>query len=348
MDKLERVRGLSKVLVTGGAGYIGSTLVRLLIEKGYRVRVLDRLFFGKDSLADIEDKIEIVKGDIRDVRKEVFEDIDTVMDLAAISNDPSGELDKQKTLDINYLGRSRIAHLAKLSGVKRYILASSCSIYGFQEGILTEESNINPLTTYAEANYLAEKAVLPLGDENFCVTALRQATVFGFSHRMRFDLVVNGMTGAYFKLGYFNLLRDGTQWRPHIHVKDTARAFITVMEAEISKVNKEIFNVGSNDLNIQILDLGERISKGIEKPFKFTWYGDPDKRSYRVNFDKINRVLGYETKYGIEEAAKEIWEKLEDSTLNCDDPRTKTVNWYDNLIKWNLKIKDIQKDGEIL
>lgn len=339
---------MNKVLVTGGAGYIGSTLVRLLVERGYQVRVLDRFFFGKESLKGIEDKIEIIKADIRDVRKEVFDGIDTVMDLAAISNDPSGELDKQRTLDINYLGRSRVAHLAKLSGVKRYILASSCSIYGFQEGILTENSNVNPLTTYAEANYLAEKAVLPLGDETFCVTALRQATVFGFSHRMRFDLVVNGMTGAYFKLGYFNLLRDGTQWRPHIHVKDTSRAFITVMEADTNKVNKEIFNVGSNGLNIQILELGEKISKGIEKPFEFTWYGDPDKRSYRVNFDKINRILGFETKYTIEEAAKEIWEKLENRTLNWDDPKTRTVNWYSTLIDWNLRIKDIQREEGIL
>ncbi len=112
---------MSKVLVTGGAGYIGSMLVRLLLDKGYKVRVLDRLFFGKDPLVDIEDRIELIKGDIRDVRKDIFDDIDTVMDLAAISNDPSGELDKQKTLDINYLGRARIAHLAKLAGVKRYI-----------------------------------------------------------------------------------------------------------------------------------------------------------------------------------------------------------------------------------
>lgn len=342
------MKNLSKVLVTGGAGYIGSTLVRLLLERGYQVRVVDRLFFGKESIADIEDKIEIVKEDIRDVRKEIFDGIDTVMDLAAISNDPSGELDRQKTLDINYLGRNRVAHLAKLSGVKRYILASSCSIYGFQEGIITENSKINPLTTYAEANYLAERAVLPLGDDNFCVTALRQATVFGFSHRMRFDLVVNGMTGAYFNQGYFNLLRDGMQWRPHIYVKDTARAFITVMEADINKVNKEIFNVGSNDLNIQILELGEKICRGIEKPFKFTWYGDLDRRSYRVSFDKINSILGFETEYNIEDAAKEIWSKLEDKTLNWDDPKTRTVNWYDTLINWNLKIKSILRGGEIL
>lgn len=339
---------LSKVLVTGGAGYIGSTLVRLLLEKGYEVKVVDRLFFGRESLSEIENRIELIKEDIRDVRKEVFEDVDTVMDLAAISNDPSGELDKQKTLDINYLGRCRVAHLAKLSGVKRYILASSCSVYGFQDGILSENSNVNPLTTYAEANFLAEKGILPLGDDKFCVTALRQATVFGFSHRMRFDLVVNGMVGDYYKYGYFNLLRDGTQWRPHIHVKDTARGFITVMEEDREKVNKEIFNVGSNDMNIQILKLGEKICKGIKKPFKNKWYGDPDKRSYRVNFDKINKVLGFKTKYNIEDASKEIWQKLEDKTLNWDDPTTRTLNWYDTLINWNSKSKQISRNGEIL
>ncbi|MGF7060001.1 NAD-dependent epimerase/dehydratase family protein [Brassicibacter mesophilus] len=339
---------MSKVLVTGGAGYIGSVLVRLLINKGYKVRVLDRLFFGKESLVDIEDKIELIKGDVRDVRKEVFDGIDTVMDLAAISNDPSGELDKQKTLDINYLGRTRIAHLAKLSGVRRYILASSCSIYGFQDDVLTEESKVNPLTTYAEANYLAEKSTLSLADETFCVTALRQSTVFGFSNRMRFDLVVNGMVGAYYQLGYLELLRDGNQWRPHIHVKDTGKAFIEVMEAEKEKVNGEIFNVGSNDLNIQIFDLGERICKGINKPFYYKWHGTPDKRSYRVNFDKIKNVLGYETKYSIEEATREIWNKMEHNLINWDDPKTRTVNWYDKLIKSNKQLKEVSRFGDIL
>lgn len=339
---------MAKVLVTGGAGYIGSTLVRLLLEKGYQVKVLDRFFFGRDSLKDIEDKIEIIEEDIRDVRGDVFKDIETVMDLAAISNDPAGELDPQKTLDINYLGRTRVAHLAKYCGVKRYILASSCSIYGFQENIMTEESNVNPLTTYAEANYLAEKAVLPLSDENFCVTALRQATVFGFSYRMRFDLVVNGMTGAYYNFGKLKMLRDGTQWRPNIHVKDTARAFIVVMEADMEKVNGEIFNVGSDDLNLQIYELGKRICKGIDKPFEYEWYGDPDKRSYKVCFEKIERVLGYETKYTIEDAAKELWDKLDKGVIDWFDPKTRTVSWYDTLIKWNKNLKRINRSGEIL
>lgn len=339
---------MTKVLVTGGAGYIGSILVRLLLEKGYEVRVIDRLFFGKESLKGVEDKIELIKADIRDIGLDVFDGINVVMDLAAISNDPAGELDKQKTLDINYLGRARVAHLAKISGVERYILASSCSVYGFQDGIITEESKVNPLTTYAEANYLAENAVLPLADNKFCVTVLRQSTVFGFSYRMRFDLVVNGMTSAYYKNGKLNMLRDGNQWRPNIHVKDTARAFIDVAESEKNKINGEIFNVGSNDLNLKIIEIGQNICKSLNKPFVYEWYGDPDMRSYRVSFDKIRNVLGYETKYTIEEAAKELWEKIDKKIIDYNDPKTRTVYWYQTLIKWNESIKQISRNGEIL
>lgn len=339
---------MSRVLVTGGAGYIGSTLVRMLLERGYKVKVLDRFFFGVEPIKDIEDKIEIIKDDIRTVSANIFEGIDTVMDLAAICNDAAGELDPQKTIDINYLGRSRIANLAKYSGVKRYILASTCSVYGFQKGILTEKSPVNPLTTYAKANYLAECAVLNLADKNYSVTVLRQATVFGFSHRMRFDLAVNGMVGSYYKFDKLNVLRDGTQWRPFVYVKDTARAFIAVMESESEKVNGEIFNVGSNDLNIQVIELARRVTDGLGKSFSFDWYGDPDKRSYKVSFDKIENVLSYNTKYEISECVKELWDKIKKGDVNFNDPKTRTVNWYRTLIEWNETIKFISKNGEML
>ncbi|MCZ2808638.1 MAG: SDR family oxidoreductase, partial [Candidatus Bathyarchaeota archaeon] len=181
------------VLVTGGAGYIGSVMSRILLEKGYSVTCLDRLFFGTDSIKDIADKITLVKDDIRFFNPEILKGVDAVFDLAALSNDPSGELEPQKTLEINHNGRVRVARLAKKYGVKKYVLASTCSVYGFQEGIITEESGLNPLTTYAKANMMAEKEVLPLADKTFSATVLRQATVYGFSYRMRFDLAINGM-----------------------------------------------------------------------------------------------------------------------------------------------------------
>jgi len=337
-----------RVLVTGGAGYIGSTLLRLLLEKGYDVVCLDRFFFGYDSIRDIEDQIKVVKDDVRWFDPSVLNGVDVVFDLAALSNDPAGELDPQKTLDINYKGRVRVAKLSKKHGVKRYVLASSCSVYGFQEGILTEQSNLNPLTTYAKANVLAERNVLPLADESFVVTVLRQATVYGFSYRMRFDLAINGMVLSLFRDGRLRIMRDGTQWRPFVHVKDTSRAFIEVMEADKEVVNGRIFNVGSNDQNYQIFDLAKLIAETVGLPFVYEWYGSPDKRSYRVSFDKIANVLGFRPRYTPREGAKEVFDALRDGRLSGDDPRTITVKWYKHLLEMQKFIRDVEIDGVLL
>jgi len=295
-----------KILITGGAGYIGSMLSRMLLEKGYEVKILDRFFFGKDSVKDIEDRAEIFEGDIRNFEPTLLKGVDAVIDMAAISNDPSGELDPNLTLEINYKGRVRVAKLAKKYKVKRYILASSCSVYGFQEGILNESSEVNPLTTYAKANVLWENEAFRLANKNFCVTSLRQATCYGFSYRMRFDLAINGMVLGLFKDGKVFIMKDGTQWRPFVHVKDTSEAFIKVLEAEEEIVNKQIFNVGSNDQNFQIFSLAKLISESLDLEFNYEWYGSPDKRSYRVDFSKIEKVLGFKPKFTPREGAKEV------------------------------------------
>ena len=181
------------VVVTGGSGYIGSVLCPLLVESGYRVRVLDRFFFG-NTIPDSE-SIEKIKIDSRQIMQSHLEGAYAVLDLAALSNDPAGELDPVKTLDINYRARRRLQELAADVGVERYILASSCSIYGFQDGILDENSPTNPLTTYAEANLRAEESALQLhaNGTDLAVTLFRQATMYGLSPRMRFDIAVNGM-----------------------------------------------------------------------------------------------------------------------------------------------------------
>jgi len=337
-----------KVLVTGGAGYIGSILSRLLLEKGYDVICLDRLFFGIDSIKDIADKIKIVKDDIRWFKPEILNGIDAVFDLASLSNDPSGELDPQKTLEINYKGRVRVAKLSKKHGVTRYVLASTCSVYGFQEGILTEESALNPLTTYAKANVLAEKDVLPLADEKFTVTALRQATVYGFSPRMRFDLAINGMVLGFFKNGKIPIMRDGKQWRPFVHVRDTSNAFITVLESDPEIVNGQIFNVGSDEQNVQIFDLAKRVAESINLPFNYEWYGSPDTRSYRVSFDKIKKKLKFKPQYTPKQGAKEVFDALKEGKLNADDPRTITVKWYKHLLEMHKLIHEVEVKGAIL
>jgi nucleoside-diphosphate-sugar epimerase len=268
--------------------------------------------------------------------------------MASLSNDPSGELDPQKTLEINYEGRVRVARLSKKYGVKKYVLASSCSVYGFQEGILTEESALNPLTTYAKANVLAEKEILSLADKSFVATALRQATVYGFSYRMRFDLAINGMVLGFYKNGKIPIMRDGKQWRPFVHVKDTSNAFIKVLEAEPELVNGQIFNVGSEEQNFQIFELAKLIAESINIPFNYEWYGSPDNRSYKVSFKKIKEVLNFKPQYTPREGAKEVFEALKDGRLNPDDPRTITVKWYKNLLEMQKFIKSIEINGKLL
>jgi len=323
-----------KVLVTGGAGYIGSVLCELLLKKGHKVRILDRFFFGRETIKHIENhpNLEIVQDDIRTCDANVMNGIDAVIDLAALSNDPSGELDPEKTISINFKGRKRIAKLAKLNGVRRYILASSCSIYGFQDGLLDENSTTNPLTTYAKANLMAEKSTLALADENFFVSCLRMATVYGLSNRMRFDLAINGMVLGLYKNKQIPIMRDGKQFRPFVHVKDASMAFMLILEAGKEIINGQIFNIGSNEQNYMIFDLAKMVSEAVNLPFNYEWYGSPDNRSYRVSFDKIKNNLGFKVQFTPKEGAKEIYNALESGKVK-EDLKTITVRWYKHLIE---------------
>ena len=337
-----------KVLITGGAGYVGSILSRELLRRGYEVVILDRFFFGYDSVRGIAGDVELIKGDIRWFDPTLLEGVDAVIDLAALSNDPSGELNPEKTLEINYGGRVRVAKLAKKKGVKKYILASSCSVYGSSKELITEDSPVNPLTTYAKAALLAEKHILPLADRGFSVTVFRKATIYGFSYRMRFDLVVNAMTKAFFLNGKVMVARDGTQWRPLVHVRDVADAYIKVLEVDPELVNAQIFNVGSDDQNYQIYELAKLIANSLGLPFNYEWYGSPDKRSYRVSFKKIRDTLNFRPKYTPKEGAREVYKALEEGRLKPDDLRTITVKWYKHLIEMHNLIKEVEIDGKLL
>ena len=335
-----------KVLVTGAGGYIGTTLVPSLLEKGHQVIAVDRFFFGKERLKKHEN-LKLVTEDSRKIPLKLFENIDAVIDLVAISNDPSGEIFQKQTFEINHESRVRTAKLAKNAGVKRYILPSSASIYGFQdkESIADESSKTNPLTTYAVANEMAEKEILPLASEEFCVVVLRQSTVYGYSQRMRLDLAVNGMTYGAWKNGKLPLMRDGTQWRPMVHVSDTVSAQIFMLDADINKVNGEIFNVGSDKNSYQIKDIAEIVAS-IVKNVDIEWYGDVDNRSYRVSFKKIES-LGYRALKTAEDGVIEILNKLESGELEKTID-TITLDWYEHIIKWHKKIKEMEKYGGML
>ena len=329
-----------RVLVTGAGGYIGNILTELLIKKNHEVVALDRFLFGETL--NNHPKVEKIKADIRAIPvedlKNVMKDVDAVIDLAALSNDPSGELNVVNTISINHLGRFRVASLAKSLGVRKYLLPSSCSIYGFNDEYVDETSPPNPLTAYARANLMIEKDSMALNSEEYNVIVFRLATVYGLSaNRMRFDLVVNDVVGQIFTKGFTNLTTGGKQWRPFVHVRDVCKAIVLGLESK-KNLGGETFNLGSNEQNYQILDVAKKIFSALNKEEKYNWVGSPDNRSYRVKFDKIFNELGFKPDWNIGSGAKEVWDALENKVITYGDMRNITVKWYKHLIDEGIQL----------
>ena len=327
-----------KVLVTGGAGYIGSVLIGELLKGGFDVVCLDKLFFGDKGVKQYVDAkgFKLVVEDTRTFNPDALRGVDVVVDLAAISQpDPLGLLNRELFSGMNYEGPVRVAKLSEKYGVRKYVFPSTCSVYGFQEGLISEESKPNPLEEYARTKLMAEEEVRKMSSEQFCVTILRLATVYGLSSKMRFDLVVNGMTLALYKTGVIKVMRPGTQVKPVVHVADVAEAIIMTIEAG-SEVQGETFNVGSSDQNYQIHALAELIGSSIGKPYRIEWYGEPDTRSYRVDFTKIRERLGFEASHSPGEGAREIYTALEKGVI-AETPETNVIRWW----------KTLQDQGEI-
>ena len=239
-----------KVLVVGGAGYLGSILVNKLLEKGYKVRILEIFLFGKESIDEIKNNpnLEVVEGDLRNIRtiSNALKGMDAVIDLAAVVGDPACQTKPIDTIETNYLAAKTLAEACKYQQINKFIFASTCSVYGQGEEKLSEESPLNPTSLYAKSKIKTEEGILSLSDDNFSPCILRMGTLYGLSPRMRFDLVVNVLTMKALTEKKIKIF-GGDQWRPLVHVSDVARAIVLVLKAPISKVGNQIFNVGNNE-----------------------------------------------------------------------------------------------------
>ncbi len=300
--------GRKRVLVTGGAGYIGSHLIRMLLERNYAVRILDRFDYGRSGIEGLDDsRLEIVPGDIcssRDVGR-ALRGVDGVIALAAIVGDPACNLDPEETVNLNYTATKILVESCNFYGVRRLVFASSCSVYGASDqGLLTEQSRLNPVSLYARTRVLSENIIFDRAGEVEPVV-LRLSTVFGLSPRMRFDLVVNTLTvrGVVdHKISIFG----GNQWRPNVHCRDAARAFLTALEAPAAKAAGEIFNVGGAGLNHRIAELGGMVAQEVGNVEVTQQQDDTDPRDYRVSFEKIQRVLGFEPEWTVPAGIREV------------------------------------------
>jgi nucleoside-diphosphate-sugar epimerase len=297
------------VLLIGGAGYIGSSLVPLLLDRGYKVRMLDLFMYGKDPLGPSLNHInlECIQGDFRQVDKVVFSmrGVDSVIHLGGLVGDPACALDEQLTLEINLVATRMIAEAAKGFGVSRFIFASTCSVYGASDGVLDEKSKLNPISLYAKSKLASEKVLFELGSSTFRPTMLRFGTIFGLSGRTRFDLVVNLLTAkAVFDKKI--TLYGGDQWRPFVHVEDAARSVLAMLESPINRVGGEIFNIGGNNLNFTLQQVGEMINRMVPESELLELGANSDRRNYRVDFSKVNKIVGYAPKWKLEDGINQV------------------------------------------
>lgn len=324
-----------KILVTGGAGYVGSVLVRALLKKGYQVRVLDKLIFTGQSLEEVKDRIELIQGDVCTAGPEIMEGIDAVIHLAGFSTEPVSQYNPRYTDLLNHLATERMANFAKKKGIKRFIFSSSCSIYFTYDtlpnpSLSRETDSLNPISSYSLSKRAAEQALLELADDNFQPVIFRKGTIYGLSPRMRFDLIVNAFTKDAFSRRHLTVDAGGQVWRPLVDIQDAVAAYIKALELPLEKIGGKIFNISNDNWNAgelakhvqQIVKEKKGIDVEIEvRPVNIT-------RNYKADNSLFKKTFQFVPIRSLEEAIWEIWDYLESNPQAVNDPIHYNDKWY--------------------
>jgi len=331
-----------RVMVTGCSGYIGTVMVPMLREAGYDVVGMDSDLYSRCTYFGSLPEIPLIKKDIRDAEISDLKNLDAILHLAALSNDPLGDLNPQVTFDINHLASVRLAEMAKKAGVRRFIFSSTCSVYGASDDReLTEISTPNPVTAYAESKLLAERDISRLSGSGFAPTFLRSSTAYGVSPRIRFHLVLNNLVAWAYTTGKVMLKSDGTPWRPIVHIEDIARAFKSVLEADEELVNDQVFNVGRTGENYRIRELAEIARDAVPgSRVEFAEGAGPDKRNYRVRADKLPGMIpSFRPRWDARKGARELYAAYRRHGLTLvefEGPRFKRIEHLKQLLRQGL------------
>lgn len=340
-----------RVLVTGHQGYIGSVLVPQLLGAGHDVVGLDSGLFEQCLYLPEQASVPCIAKDIRDVESADLLGFDAVLHLAGLSNDPLGDLNPDLTLEINHRATVRLAEISKQVGVKRFIFSSSCSTYGASgDDLLDETSAFHPVTPYGKSKVLSEQGIMPMADEDFCPVYLRNATAYGVSPRLRFDLVVNNLVAWAFTTGQVMLKSDGTPWRPVVHIGDISRAFVAVLEAPAETVHNKAFNVARNEDNYRISEIADAVGAAVpDSRISYAADAGPDTRNYRVDSSKImTEVSGFRPHWHLKAGISELYETYQKTGLKLDafeGPTFSRIQYLRARLEEGVIGEDLRKRG---
>ena len=314
-----------RVLLIGGAGYIGSSLLPRLLQRGYRVRLMDAFVYGEEPVAGYlkHHNLDVMRADFRNVHDVVYamRDVDSVIHLGAIVGDPACALDKDLTVEVNLMATRTIAEVAKANGVGKFVFASTCSVYGASDELLDERSALNPVSLYARSKIACERVLLALREGTFAPVILRFGTIYGLSGRTRFDLVVNLLAAKAISEGKITVF-GRNQWRPFLHVHDAGRAVLAVLEAREQQLTDIVFNTGSDEQNYTLGEVGEIVRRMVPTAELICSDSVADRRNYRVDFSRIRRALNFSPEYRIEQGIQQVLDAIRSgAVVDYRDPR---------------------------